>query len=451
MSQIFKAYDIRGVYPDELNEETALKIGYALGQEIPGPTFLVGEDMRLSSLDLSAALVKGLQAAGKTVHHMGLTTSPRFYFAVQRGHYDGGVMVTASHLPSEFNGFKCVRKDAVPLSGTDGLPELERRVREMNAVPRLAAVAPRRVSFVDAYRDFISAQVQDPRPLRVVVDAGNGSVGPEIRGIFKNFPLWTLTAMYFEPDGRFPHHVANPLISKNTQAIRERVVAEGADLGVAFDGDADRVGFIDEHGVKIPEDLVTALLAIPFLDHEPGAAVLYDLRSSRVVAETIHQHGGRPIRSRVGHSFIKQTMREQGAVFGGEMSGHYYFKDTGFTDNAVRAMVQMFNLLALQNRPLSELVRPLAKYQKSGEINLRVRDKPGILASVQQRFSEAQCDRLDGLTVQDKDWWFNLRPSNTEALLRLNVEAVSGQVLQEKVPEVLDAIRSADPSAERAG
>jgi phosphomannomutase len=283
-------------------------------------------------------------------------------------------------------------------------------------------------------------------PIKMVIDAGNGAVGPEVLPLTQQFPMWQVVPLYMEPDGRFPHHVANPLIPKNTEDLRAMVVKEKADLGIAFDGDADRCGFIDEKGEKIPEDMVTALIAEVYLAKSPGATILYDLRSSRTVPETITRLGGRAIRSRVGHAFIKAGMREHDAIFAGELSGHFYFKDAGFTDNAMFAMIQMLNLLALKNAPVSTLITPLMKYSATGEINMYAANKEDIYKALEARYKDGRQDHLDGLSVDYPSWWFNLRASNTEPLIRLNLEAASPGEMESRKGEVFETISAADPS-----
>ena len=354
-------------------------------------------------------------------------------------------MVTASHLAGESNGFKLCREKAIPLSGDAGLPALEQMVADMGKeLPRKPWHPCVQRSVLPAYLDRLKTFVEHPAPLKMVIDAGNGAIGPEVLPLTQQFHVWDLVSMYMEPDGTFPHHIANPLLAKNTEDLRARVVEENADIGIAFDGDADRCGFIDEKGEKIPEDLVTALIAQVYLVKEPGAAIMYDLRSSRAVREIITQLGGKAIRSRVGHAFIKAGMRENDAVFAGELSGHFYFRDTGFTDNALFAMIQMLNLLALKKVPVSELIAPLKRYSATGEINMEVALKDEIFAVLEEKYADARQDHLDGLTVDYDSWWFNLRASNTEPLIRLNLEAERPDEMASRREEVLDVIRRTD-------
>jgi phosphomannomutase len=328
------------------------------------------------------------------------------------------------------------------------LPALERLVSETPSPEKRPTVEDsyQELDFLDNYIDRLTGFVHDPKPLRIVVDAGNGMAGPEVPPLFKRFPVWTLIPMYLEPDGTFPHHIANPLLPTATRDLQERVKKEKADLGVAFDGDADRCGFIDEKGERIPEDLVTALIAEFFLTKEPGATILYDLRSSRIVPESITHLGGRAVRCRVGHAFIKEHMREENALFAGELSGHYYYRDMGFADNGIFTMIQMLNLLSLKDMSLSRLIKPLQKYCSTGEINLKIKNKDHIFTALDGAYPDARKDHLDGLSVEYDSWWFNLRASNTEPVMRLNLEAGDFGTMEEKKAEVIKIINGADPS-----
>ena len=371
-----------------------------------------------------------------------MVSTPLLNYAITAGGFDGGAMVTASHLPGEMNGFKLARENAVPLSGDRDLPLLETRVGEERVARAGGSV--HEIAVLDDYIGAVAGFVRAPRPLTVVVDAGNGMVGPEVPRLFQRVPEWRLVPIYLEPDGRFPHHHANPLDPKTTRELQERVVAEGADMGVAFDGDGDRCGFIDERGERVREDLVTGLIAEHLLREFPGATILYDLRSSRAVREAIERAHGRGVRSRVGHAFIKAAMREEGALFAGELSGHYYYRDVGFADNGLLTLVMVANILAASGRTLSELVKPLDRYPSTGEINLAVSDPAAVLAVLAARYRDADLDRLDGLTATYPDWWFNIRPSHTEPVVRLNIEADTRSLLDEKEKEVLAAIREAE-------
>lgn len=450
MGGIFKAYDIRGSYPDELDEAMARKIGAAFILLLHARSIVVGRDMRLSASALAKAFIEGAIASGASVTDIGMTSTPLLYYAIIDGRFDGGVMVTASHLPGGMNGLKLCREKAIPLSGDQGLPELERLVHE-ELPPEQGHAANgsyRERDMSVRYIEKVSAFIHNPRPLKIVVDAGNGMAGPEVSALFKRIPLWQLIPLYMEPDGRFPHHIANPLLLSATRDLQAMVIREKADIGVAFDGDADRCGLIDEEGKRIPEDLVTALIAEFLLTKEPGATILYDLRSSRIVPETITRLGGKAVRTRVGHSFIKATMRETNALFAGELSGHYYYRDMGFTDNAIFTMIQMLNFLSLKQMPLSSIIHPLQKYYATGEINIRVQDAQAIFAALEATYKDASKDHLDGLSIDHDSWWFNLRASNTEPLMRLNLEADDSTTREEKRKEILETIGRADPSME---
>jgi phosphomannomutase len=448
MGGIFKAYDIRGSYPDELDETMAKKIGAAFVSLLTARRIVVGRDMRLSALALTKAFIEGAISSGARVKDIGMISTPMLYYAIIEGKFDGGAMITASHLPGGMNGLKLCREEAIPLSGDHGLPDLERLVKEKLPTKRdhTWGDSYQEHKFLDKYIDKLVSFVHNPKSLKIVVDAGNGMAGPEVLLLFKRFPSWTLVPMYMEPDGNFPHHIANPLLPSTTRELQVKVVKEKADLGVAFDGDADRCGFIDEKGERIPEDLVTALIAEFILTKNPGATILYDLRSSRVVPETITRLGGKAVRSRVGHAFIKITMREKKALFAGELSGHYYYRDMGFTDNGIFTMIQMLNFLSLKERPLSSLIATLKKYYSTGEINLRVKDKDAILAALEATYKDTRKDYLDGLTIEYDAWWFNLRASNTEPVMRLNLEANDSTTEEKKKQEVLTIIGKADTS-----
>ena len=445
MTGIFRAYDIRGCYPDELGEATAERIGNAFVGLLAAERIIVGRDMRLSSEALARAFIRGAVAAGAEVADAGEVSTPLLNYSVAAGGFDGGAMVTASHLPGDMNGLKLDRENAIPLSGDRDLPLLEARIEE-ETVAR-AGGSCRRVDMLDTYIGKVAGFVRAPQPLTIAVDAGNGMAGPEIPRLFERVPAWRLIPIYLDPDGRFPHHHANPLDPETTRELQSRVVAGGADFGAAFDGDADRCGFIDERGERVREDLVTGLVAAHLLEENPGAAILYDLRSSRAVVEAIEEAGGRAVRSRVGHAFIKARMREENAIFAGELSGHYYYRDMSFTDNGLVTMVVVANLVAMSGKTLSELVKPLDRYPSTGEINLTVNDPAAVLAVLEARYRDADLDHLDGLTVGYPEWWFNIRRSHTEPVVRLNLEAETKGLMDEKAQEVLAAIRKADPAA----
>jgi phosphomannomutase len=425
---IFKAYDIRGVVPDELDADAAFRIGRGIARHIGASSLAVGRDARPSSPELFEALVCGVTDEGTDVVDLGLVCTPMLYFAVDHLGSGGGIMLTASHNPAQYNGFKVCREHAIPIGEASGLKEIERLSQTVAAA---AAAEPRGgVRQVDVRAEYVDhvLAVGGGRPrLTVAIDCGNGMASVGLEPLLAELDL-EVERLYFEPDGSFPNHEADPLKVENLRDVCETVKRSGADFGVAFDGDADRAVFVDEAGEPIPSDLVTALLARRALRRHPGGTVLYDLRSSRVTAEEIKAAGGLPQMCRVGHSFVKAKMREVGAVFAGELSGHFYFRfsPTLVADDGIAAFMALLDVLAAEGQPLSKLVAPLRRYSASGEINRRVENIPGILSAIEaEHAGAAEISHLDGLLVRYPDWWFNLRPSNTEPVLRLNLEADS--------------------------
>lgn len=443
---IFKAYDVRGVYPDELDEATAERIGCALARQLDARSMGVGMDPRPSSPGLLDAFAAGAAAGGAAVLDLGLVATEMLYFGVAERGLDGGAMVTASHNPPQYNGMKLVGAGALPLSGEQGMPELMRRTLALGALPSPPAAATR--TSVDLYPSYVRhlrsfVDVGALRPLKVVMDAANGVAGKLAPLVFADTPLETV-AMYFEVDGTFPNHEPNPLLEENRREIRERVLAEKADLGIAWDGDADRCFFIDEAGEFVPGDFVTALLAEALLARHPGAAILYDLRASRAVPDTIRANGGVPLVNRVGHAFFKQRMRRENVLFGGEVSGHYYFRENHNADSGFIPALLILELLSRKGATLAELLEPLrSRYFISGEINSTVDDVDAVLARIEERFADGKVTRLDGVSVDFDTWHFNVRPSNTEPLVRLNLGADSRALMEEKRDLVLSVIRGA--------
>ncbi len=437
---IFKAYDIRGLYPEELNEELAEKIGLAAGNFFGGKTIVVGRDMRRSGPALAEALIRGLTRAGKDVVDIGSVTTPMVTFAVARYGYDAGLMVTASHNPAKYNGIKLTAKGAEPVSYDTGINQIEEMVASGNLpeAPTKGSVTSRDI--LADYIEHLLTAARDIRGLKVVIDAGNGMAGMLMPPLFEKLDC-ELVPLYFELDGTFPHHEANPLKPENIVDLQKKVVEVGADVGVAFDGDGDRVAFVDEHGEAISCDLITALIAREVLKDDPGAHIIYDLRSSWVVREEIEAAGGKPVISRVGHSFIKRMMRQKDAAFGGELSGHYYFRENFYCDSGAFALLKVLSLLSTAGKPLSELVRPLKRYYASGEINSEVEDKDAKIEELARLYAAGEAHRLDGLTVEFRDWWFNVRPSNTEPVLRLVVEAKSRERMETMRDQLLARIR----------
>jgi phosphomannomutase len=443
LDQVFKAYDVRGVYPDQLDEELAERVGRAFVALTGTGTLAIGQDMRPSSKPMADAVAAGATAQGADVLRVGLCSTDMLYYLA--GALDvAGVMLTASHNPARYNGLKLCRAGAVPVGEESGLAD----IKAMVAAGEPAAPSPHRGrerqadDLLERYAAHVRsfADASSLRPLKVVADAGNGMAGHVVPAVFQGLPF-ELVPMYFELDGSFPNHPADPLNPENLRELQARVVAEGADVGLAFDGDADRVFLVDERGGGVPSSLVGALVARLMCEREPGATVLYNLICSRVVPETIREAGGVPVRTRVGHSFIKQVMAETGAIFGCEHSGHYYFRDNYRADSGLIAALVALDALSRADRPLSEVLAPYRRYAASGEINRRVDGDPRkVIEELAGRYPAEATDFLDGLTVEGGDWWFNLRPSNTEPLLRLNVEAATEAGMARVRDEVLEAV-----------
>jgi len=443
--KVFKAYDIRGIYPSELDEEGAYGIGRAYVEEFAAKRIAIGRDMRLSSPPMAAAAERGAVDAGAQVLDIGLVGTEMLYFAVGDLGLDGGIAVTASHNPKEYTGMKIVREGALPVGGESGLAEIrDRALRGFGEPSGAGRVEEADIwpAFVDRVLSFIDLHAI--RPLKVVIDAANGMAGVMLPPVLQRLRRVEAVRYYFEPDGSFPNHEPNPLLPENREFIVERTKSEGADFGVAFDGDADRCFFVDDSGEFVPGDFVTALLAELILEKHPGAKIIYDVRASWAVPDTIERAGGVPLVNRVGHAYIKHRMREEGAVFGGEVSGHYYFRDFSQADSGVIPFLLMLELVSRKEQKLSEILRPFReRYFITGELNTPVPDVALKLAELERRFSpEGTVSHLDGVSVDAEDWHFNVRPSNTEPLLRLNLEARSEELMGEKRDEVLDVIRS---------
>jgi phosphomannomutase len=440
LSRIFKAYDVRGVVPDELDEDVARRIGAAFASWSSSPTIAVGHDCRLSSPDLAGAIRDGVTSQGADVIDLGLASTDLVYFA--SGSLDvAAVMLTASHNPPEWNGIKFCLAGAKPVGEDSGLAEI-RALAERDLEPAAELGSAERRDLLDAYADHVLSFVDADamRPLTVVADTANGMGGLVVPAVFERLPV-KLIHLFPELDGTFPNHPADPINPENQRDLKAAVRAEEADVGLAFDGDADRVFVVDERADGVSGSEITALVAVAMLERFPGAKVVHNLISSWAVPEVIREHGGEPIRTRVGHSFIKAVMAETGAVFGGEHSGHYFFRDNYRADSGLIAAVVVLEQLSRSDVPLSELLAPYRRYVSSGEINSRVEDKDATIERVARAFPGGREDRLDGLTVEFDDWWFNVRPSNTEPLLRLNVEASTRSVLEERTGEVLGMIR----------
>lgn len=439
MAGIFKAYDIRGIYGQDLTDEVAYQIGRAFVTFTGCKKVVIARDIRPHSEPLFANLSKGIMEQGADVIDIGYGSTPMSYFGNGSLGADASVMITASHNPAEWNGFKLCRAQAVPISGATGILEIERIVQTQAFAPK--AAVPGKISKADvlpAYTQHVAQFAKLARPVHVAIDFANGMGIWEVKTLAN---LITWDGLYADPDGRFPNHEANPLHLATLADLQAKVRAGAYAFGVAYDGDADRAGFIDEKGEVIPMDLITALIAQDVLATRKGA-IFYDLRSSWVVKEVIEAAGGKPMMSRVGHAFIKQQMRENDALFAGELSGHYYFKDNFTSESSALAILSLANIVSKSDKPLSELIKPLRKYFASGEINTHVtRDPQAILAEIRAAYADGHCFELDGVSVEYADWWFNVRCSNTEPLVRLNLEAKNKATMEAKRDEILAIIR----------
>ena len=447
-TSIFKAYDVRGLYPEEVNEEAARLIGRGFVAYLGAKRIAVSRDMRLSSPSVTAAFIDGARAQGADVVDYGMMGTDMLYFAVARDGHDGGAQITASHNPKQYNGIKMVRKEAFPLSGDAGIGD----IRDMIVKGTLPAEAPAPggLSSKNIVAEYITHVLSfiNPgliKPFNVVLDAGSGIAGMVAPLLFDRLPCRT-TRLCFEVDGTFPNHEANPLIEENRRDIVERVIQEKADIGIAWDGDADRVFFIDGTGEFIAGDFVTALLAEAFLIKHPGSKIVYDVRASYAVKDIVAKYGGAALMNRVGHAFFKRRMREEGAIFGGEVTGHYYFRDNFYADNGFIPALLMLELMSRKGQTLHELLGPLReKYFISGEINTKMPDMKKVdekVHALNARYSDAKTYTMDGVSVEYPDWHFNVRASNTEPLIRLNLEATTKALMEKKRDEVLAFIRS---------
>ena len=440
LDRIFKAYDVRGVFPDDLDEDLAHRIGAAFAEWSGAPEFVIGRDCRLSSPVLGDALAEGIASRGANVVDLGLASTDLLYFA--SGSLDSpGVMITASHNPKQYNGLKLCLPGARPVGEESGLREV-RALTEKGLAPTGHPGSIQRRDLLPAYVDHVMTFV-DPsrmRPLVVAIDTANGMGGLVAPAVLERLPI-ELHHLFPELDGTFPNHPADPIDPENQRDLKAAVLEHAADIGLAFDGDADRVFLIDEGAQDVSGSLVTALVAKAMLLREPGASIIYNVICSWTVPEVIRENGGVAVRTRVGHSFIKQVMAETGAIFGGEHSGHYYFRENYRADSGLIAAVVVLGQLSEANVPLSQMLAPFRRYAASGEINSRVTDQLGTIERIATALASGRQDRLDGLTVEFEDWWCNVRPSNTEPLLRLNVEARTEDLLQEKTAMVLELIR----------
>ena len=442
---VFKAYDVRGLVPQELDADGAYRIARAYVEVFAPKRMAIGHDMRLTSAELAEAAIQGALDGGVDVDALGLIGTEMLYYAVGEHGYDGGLIVTASHNPAEYNGMKIVREGALPVGGESGLDQIRKAA--------LGPDLPKKPQGARGTRDVLPGfaarclSLIDPaamRPLRVVLDGANGMAGTMLQPILSQLPIHAIPC-FMEPDGSFPDHQPNPLLEENRQFIIGKVREEGADLGIAWDGDADRCFFVDDEGEFVPGDFLTALLAEAMLERVPGATIIYDLRASRAVADTVERMGGRAIRSRVGHAFIKHRMRQEDALFAGEVSGHYYFRDYYSVDTGIVPALLVLELVSRRGGSLAALLRPFReRYFISGEINTRVSDVALKLQELKDRYAKlpgAEVTHLDGLSIDFPDWHFNVRPSNTEPLLRLNVEAYGEAEMEERRDALLEVIR----------
>ncbi len=445
---IFKAYDIRGIYPDQRDEEAAWKIGHATAQFLRSmlrgyerglanaQSICVGYDMRTHSPSLAKALIEGMNAARTNVINIGMIDTPQMYFAINYLGTCGGVQVTASHNPAQYNGFKISGQQAKPIGADTGLKDIKHiALALLHTLGRPDGSVECRDLTKEYKQHVLKFLEPSRRKLRVAVDASNGMAGKMVPAIFDDVDNLEIIGINFRCDGTFAHD-PNPLVEANLAQLRQTVCEQQADFGVCFDGDADRLVVVDEQGTPIGCDLLMALMVPYFLAKNPGSVIVYDLRSSHVVPEEIIKHGGTPRRERVGHAFIKKSLRDSHACFGGELSGHFYYRDNFYADSGLITLVHLLNILGTTTRSMSELIAPLRRYASSGELNFQVENKEAVMKELARKYSQGQVDDLDGLTVQFKDWWFNVRPSNTEPLLRLNVEAKTPELLQEKLAEL---------------
>ena len=446
LEAIFKAYDVRGTVPEQIDEALARSVGGAFVRVVGAETVVVGHDMRPSSPGLAGAFAEGAAAAGTDVVMIGLAATDQLYFA--SGHLGHpGAMFTASHNPAQYNGIKLCRTHAQPVGMDTGLAEIRDSVAAGETPSASAPGSVTERNLLEAYAaHLLTLAPVAGRRLKVVVDAGNGMAGLTAPAVFERIGTdqVELVPMYFELDGSFPNHEANPIEPENLVDLQRRVVEEGADVGLAFDGDADRCFLVDEQGNAVSPSLLTALIAARELEKEPGATVIHNLITSRAVPELVTELGGRPVRSRVGHSYIKATMAETGAIFGGEHSGHFYFRDFWRADSGMLAALHALAALAETDEPLSKLLGEYERYVGSGEINSTVDDQAAVLVAIEKEYADrgAEIDHLDGLTVTGDDWWFNVRASNTEPLLRLNAEGSDEQTMSRVRDDVLAIIRS---------
>jgi len=443
MSGIFKAYDIRGIYKENFDEEIIYNIGRAYVLKYKPKKVTVGQDGRVSSPSLFKALVKGITDEGCDVLDIGLVTTPMMYYSTWNyPEYDGGLMVSASHNPPKYNGVKMVSKGGIPIGGDTGIYEIEKMIENL---PEKLADIKGRVETLNVFEPYVAHSLkyvpEGLKKFKIVIDTANGVGGPSAAAFFNKLDC-EFIHMYPEVDGTFPNHEANPLKEENVVDLQKEVLAQKADIGISFDGDADRCAFIDEKGQIVQSDLIVALVAKAILKDKPGKKILADVRCSKIVAEVVKDNGGISGRCKVGHSLVKAQMREEGVYFAGELSSHFYLEDEHYAEAPFFVILKVLEEMSIENKHLSELITPLRKYHQSGEINSKVNDKEGKMKELAEKFSDGHVDWLDGVVIEYNSWWFNVRPSNTEPYLRLNLEADTKELMDEKVKLVLDIIRS---------
>ncbi len=442
--EIFKAYDIRGIYPTDIDEDAVYKIGHAAVVELGARSLAVGRDARDSGPSLHTALINGITDAGCDVIDLDMITTPMLYFSSHALDVDGAIAVTASHNPGEYNGIKICRKNAQPVGSATGLNNIRDAVIAGNITHATRKGTITTYNIRPSYYEYFGkfATFGDKK-FKIVIDCANTMGVLELPFYRKYFAEnFDVVELYCDLTHAYEAHEANPLKTETLKELQERVISENADLGISYDGDADRIGFVDETGQIIPMDLTTGLIAKVLLEKNPGATILYDLRSSRAVKEIIEESGGIAHECRVGHAFIKEQMREENALFSGELSGHYYFQANKNGEVSTLAAFTLLNLMAQTGKKISELVQDLRRYAHSGEINSEVHDKDAIIASLKEKYSDGTLSELDGVKIDYPDWWFNVRPSNTEPVLRLNCEAKTSELMEQKRDELLAIIRS---------
>jgi len=444
---VFKAYDIRGIYPDQIDEEDAWKIGYATAQflrsllsgyergQANAQCICVGHDMRTHSPTLKKALIKGMNSTSANVIDIGMIDTPQMYFAINHLGTCGGIQVTASHNPAKYNGFKISGLQAKPVGVNTGLKEIEHIAMALLHTKGRVNGSIEKCDLTEEYKKHVlKFLLPNVKQLKIAVDASNGMAGKMVPAVFGDLPI-EIIPLNFEHDGTFKHE-PNPLVDENLAELKAVVKKENCDFGVCFDGDADRLIMVDENSNNIGCDLMTALMAPYFLDVKPKSTIVYDLRSSLVVAEEVLKEGGTPRRERVGHAFMKKALRDSHGIFGGELSGHFYYQDNYYADSGLITLVHVLNIVSASDQSISQLIKPLRRYHSTGEVNFEVKDKQAKMDELAKRYKDGNIDYLDGVTIRYKDWWFNCRPSNTEPFLRLNVEAKTKDLLDEKFAEI---------------